>query len=237
MTAQLDLKTIQNWQIGTTSIIYETGGKGVATISSGNGDNGGVSYGAYQLSSTMGTLSKYLNSAEFGNYGQYFIGLIPGTQLFNNNWISLANNDPKFALSQHDFIASTHYNVMLENLSSSSMSMNGRGIAVQDMIWSTSVQFGPNSSLIKNAILSKFGVGVNVSSISDNDIITAVQDYKIQNNNNLFQNSSNAVKLSTLARASAEKSSLLSLNQIEINAKSGTTTFLISKITQPNVII
>ncbi len=34
------------WELGSTSITFETSGRGVKTISSGSGDLGGVSYGA-----------------------------------------------------------------------------------------------------------------------------------------------------------------------------------------------
>lgn len=42
-----------DWYLGQTSTKYETGGRGVGTISTGKGGHG-VSYGSYQLSSKMG---------------------------------------------------------------------------------------------------------------------------------------------------------------------------------------
>jgi hypothetical protein len=52
---------IDIWQLGQTSAKHETGGRGSATISTGLGDHGGVSYGAYQLSTKMGTVQKFVN--------------------------------------------------------------------------------------------------------------------------------------------------------------------------------
>lgn len=99
-------------------------------------------------------------STKYGNYGQYFVGLKSGTREFNAKWLNLAENDPNFALSQHNFIEDTHYGVLLNKLSASGMNMSGRGIAVQDMLWSTSVQFGGGKSIVKNAVQSEFGGGV-----------------------------------------------------------------------------
>jgi hypothetical protein len=210
---------ISNWTLGSTSVQYETGGRGVATISSGNGDKGGASYGAYQLSSATGTLSNYLNSSKYGGYGQYFIGLAPGTAAFNTKWTKLAQNDLNFSLSQHAFIQDTHYSILLSKLMANGIDMSNRGVAVQDMLWSTSVQFGGNTSLVINAIQSKYGVRADVALLSDSNIIECIQDYKIQNNDSLFKSSSDSVKYGTLKRAISEKNSLLNLAKIEMDAK------------------
>ncbi|WP_253907243.1 hypothetical protein [Herbaspirillum rubrisubalbicans] len=210
---------VADWAIGTTSIQYETGGRGVTTISSGKGDNGGASYGAYQLSSATGTLDKYLNDAKYGNYSQYFIGLKVGSSEFNSKWEDLAKNDPYFASSQHDFIQDTHYSVLVNKLTTDNLDLSKRGIAVKDMLWSTSVQFGGGTSLVKNAIYATYGKDIDVASLSDANIISAVQDYKIKNNDTLFKSSSDAVRKGTLSRAISEKDSLLNLISIEDSAK------------------
>lgn len=165
---------LATWQLGSTSTKYETGGKGVTTIGSGKGDNGGASYGAYQLSSATGTLLRYLNSAQYGNYGQYFTGLTPGSTAFNAVWLNLARNDQNFAASQHAFIEDTHYTLLLNKLAASGMDMSNRGAAVQDMLWSTSVQFGGKTSLVKTALQSRYGSQVDLVDLSDSEIITAV---------------------------------------------------------------
>jgi len=209
---------ISNWTLGSTSVLYETGGKGVKAISSGNGDYGGASYGAYQLSSATGTLGLYLNSNKYGNYSQYFLGLTPGSVAFNAKWLFLAENDSNFALSQHDFIKDTHYITQLNSLISRGFDLSKRGAAVQDMLWSTSVQFGGSSLLVEKAIRSAYGSQANLGELSDVDIITAVQNYKIQNNEKLFEKSSEKVRRATLARAGQEKNSLLNLAKIEADA-------------------
>jgi hypothetical protein len=198
--------SIANWSLGTISSKYETGGRGVIAISTGNGDYGGVSYGAYQLSSNQGTLSAYLKSS---GYSKDFQGLTPGSADFDSKWTTLATQDSNFGQTQHDYIKSTHYTVQLEK---TGVDLKERGIAVQEMVWSTSVQFGPNSRLIENALLKEFGSVINYDNISDSAIVAAVQDYKIDNNERLFAKSSEAVRDATLKRAIKEKIDLLKLD-------------------------
>lgn len=149
----------------------------------------------------MGTVSRFISMM---GYTDEFKGMIPGTSLFSNKWKELAKN-PKFNEDQHEFIKKTHYEVQLNLLKSKGIDLSKKGPAVQDAIWSTSVQFGGNTLLILKA-LSK------LSPISDDcAIITAIQDYKINNNNDLFKSSSSAIRVGTLKRAKNEKADLLTL--------------------------
>src|SRR5687767_1697691 len=100
-------RAIDGWHLGQTSSRYESSGKGAGVISTGKGDHGGVSYGAYQLSTKMGTLQEYLDQSR---YGAQFSGLTPATPEFNAKWRELAKTDPGFAKDQHDFIGKSHYN-------------------------------------------------------------------------------------------------------------------------------
>ena len=59
---------MSHWHLGQTSSKYEAGNRGISTISTGRGDHGGVSYGAYQLSSKMGTLQKFLRHSKYEEY-------------------------------------------------------------------------------------------------------------------------------------------------------------------------
>ena len=60
--------------------------------------------------------------------------------------------------------------------------------------------------MIQNALKGK-----DVSSLSDANIVTLIQDYKAKNNSRLFGSSSPAVQASTLRRAYEEKEALLKL--------------------------
>lgn len=206
---------LEAWKLGATSTRFETSGKGVFAISSGSGDHGGASYGAYQMSSRAGTLTNFLASQTHGHYGRQFAGLQPGTAAFNARWLELAHSDPQFARHQHQFIHDTHYEAQLRNLAKAGMSLSSRGVAIHDMVWSTSVQFGGETGLVRNAIREKFGAQAVVARLSDTDIINAVQDYKVAHNAELFRKSSDAVRAGTLNRAHAERGKLLELAGLE----------------------
>ncbi|SET41334.1 Predicted chitinase [Nitrosomonas marina] len=196
-------QTDKDWTLGQTSRMLESGREGAGAISTGDGDFGGPSYGTYQLSSNRGTLQGFLGSTE---YGQQFSDLKPGTDAFNKKWREIAENDPDFGKAQHNFIRETHFDPQMEKLASSGIDLSERGKAVQDAVFSTAVQFGGNTSVIQKSL-----EGRNVDKMSDADIITAVQDFKIKNNDPLFKSSSRKTRKSTLNRAKREKGMLLDL--------------------------
>ena len=191
------------WVLGQTSRLFESGKGGAGTVSTGKGDHGAVSYGTYQLSSKMGEVQKFLGQS---GYGSQFAGLEVGSKAFNDKWKEVAKNDPAFATAQHDYIKSTKFDPQMARLKKSGMDLSGRGAAVQDAIWSTSVQFGGNTGLIKKALAGK-----DVSKMSDAEIVSAIQDYKLANNDLLFKSSAASVRASTANRAKDEKAKLVHL--------------------------
>lgn len=187
---------------GWVSRKYESLRGGAGTVSTGKGDAGGASYGTYQLSSSRGTLQKFLASSP---YADQFSGLQPGTPEFDAKWKAVAAADPSFGAAQHDFIERTHYAPQMAKLAGQGIDLSGRGAAVKEAVWSTANQFGPNSGLIGKAL-----AGRDTSSMSDADIVAAIQDYKIANNATLFR-SSPAMQAGTLNRAMNEKADLLAI--------------------------
>ncbi|WP_372381829.1 XVIPCD domain-containing protein [Xanthomonas sp. NCPPB 1068] len=178
---------ITGWHIGRTSSSYESGGRGAGTISTGKNDHGGVSYGTYQLSTSQGTLQEYLDQSR---YGSQFSGLVPKTDAFDEKWKSLANKDPAFAQDQHDFIRETHYDKQVARLTAVGMDLNDRGPAVQDALWSASVQFrNLTPGIFQKGLSEKFGEGYRLSDLSDKQIVEAVQDYKYSHTETLFKRS------------------------------------------------
>jgi hypothetical protein len=196
--------TAAGWALGQTSKVFESGKGGAGTVSTGKGDNGGASYGTYQLSSKMGTLQKFLAQSP---YGDQFAGLAPGSPEFNAKWKEIAKNDPTFGGAQHDFIKRTHYDPMVAGLKKDGIDISGRGAGVKDAVWSTSVQFGGDSKLIQRALNGK-----DASKMSDAEFISKTQDYKVANNDSLFRKSSANVRAGTLARAESEKNALLKVD-------------------------
>jgi len=201
----------QDWMLGATSKLFESGKAGAAATSSGKGDHGGASYGTYQLSSKTGTLGRFLSSSR---YGEEFAGLQPGTPEFNKRWRQVAKNDPAFGAAQHDFIKSTHYDPAMAGLKGAGLDLSGRGAAVQDALWSTSVQFGAGSARRGTGAIGMFIKALNgrdLSQMTDAEIVAATQDHKISNNDRLFAKSDAATRAGTLARAVNEKAALLRL--------------------------
>jgi hypothetical protein len=158
--------------LGWLSERYEVGKGGSATISSGKGDPGGVSYGAYQLSSTKGMVQRFV--AEY--YPQQFAGLKPGTYLFDHQWLRLAATQPdQFRQAQHDFIKSASYDPAAARLRRDvGLDVNARSPALQNVLWSTAVQHGDQrgAQIIERAIAS---LGRKpIDQVSDRDLIQAI---------------------------------------------------------------
>ena len=137
-----------------------------------------------------------------------------GTKDFNSKWKELASTDGNFGKSQKDFIKETHYKPQLQKLADGGTDLSGRGRAVQEAIFSTSVQFGGNTSLIKKALKGK-----DVASMSDSAIISSIQDYKTENNESLFRSSKPNIRAGTLKRSKKEKDLLLRLAQADKEKK------------------
>lgn len=200
----------QPWHLGQTSERYETGGRGPGIISHTPGDPGGASYGLSQFSLNTGSLREYLNHSRYRNH---FDGLNPGSAEFDAAWRMLAKVDPAgFARDQHDFTKTRFYDVQGARLKGRGLDLSHRGPAVQDALWSTSVQFrNLTPAIFEGGIKEKFGDHYVLSRLSDNDIIEAVQDFKIEHNDHLFRRSSQRVRASVLERAREEKQDLLDL--------------------------
>ena len=174
-----------DYHLGEVSARYESNGPG--TISLGNGDKGGVSYGTYQLSINEGTLNDFLKQSA---YEKQFDRLVPETPAFNDKWRDLAKTDPGFAQGQQDFIKQTHYDPEVARLKKDGLDLTGRGPAVQEALWSTSVQTrGLTPRIFEHGLTEKFGEHYKLSDLSDKDIVGAVQDYKIAHNETLFKSS------------------------------------------------
>lgn len=202
------VEAVTTWHLGQTSERYESSGRGAGVISTGDDDHGGVSYGAYQLSNRSGTLQEYLDQSP---YGVHFQNLTPATQAFNETWRDLARTDPDFGRDQHAFIGRSHYEEQLSRLEARGIDLRDRGIAIQDLLWSTSVQFrGLTTTIVSKGLAEKFPDGYRLEDVTDREIIEAAQDYKIAHNNTLFRSSS-GLWPGLLRRANAEKVDLLEL--------------------------
>ena len=195
-----------SYHLGEISERYESAGPG--TISTGQGDHGGVSYGTYQLSTNQGTLAEYLAQSR---YRDEFRDLEPNTPAFNATWRNLADQDPGFGRDQTDFIHDTHYSEQLDRLKSAGIDLSDRGPSVREALFSTSVQYRRlTKNVFENGLKEVYGDHYDLTRLSDRDIVSAVQDYKLTHTEQLFQNSPRLWD-QLRARASSEKDDLIAL--------------------------
>ena len=208
LRSKLGSGDISGEKLGAVSSAFETGGRGVGTVSSGKGDNGGVSYGAHQM--TAKTMSSFLNSKVGSPYKSQFQGLTPGTAAFTAKYKEVVSKDGKgFAAAQQKYIDQEYFGVAANDiLKKTGLNVNKRGRALQELVYSTAVQYGPYS--IGKWINSMYGK--KASTVSDAAIITAIQNYKIKNNDVLMKSSSSDVRKGVADRAKTEKEMLLNIN-------------------------
>lgn len=139
--------------LGALSAKYETGGRGPGTVSSGKGDPGGVSYGSYQMASKMGVPQKFVAQSGFP-WLTDFQNLSAGSAEFTACWKRIAASDEDaFQKCQHEYIKKTHYDLLAAKiLNDDQLDVNTRSRALQDVVWSTAVQHGGNTSMVHKAL-------------------------------------------------------------------------------------
>lgn len=149
-------------RLGQLSVQYETGGRGPGTVSTGQGDPGGVSYGSYQLATNRNRPQEFLAN-EGAAWASEFGGAAPGTQAFSATWREIAAREPQaFGDAQHAFIERTHYDVQADRVQTlTGLDVSTRSHAVQDAVWSTAVQHGPETNAIRNAVRNVEAQGVS----------------------------------------------------------------------------
>jgi murein DD-endopeptidase MepM/ murein hydrolase activator NlpD len=140
-------------ELGCLSAKYETGGRGPGVVSTGVGDPGGVSYGSYQMASKMGVVQQFVGQAGFP-WAKDFQNLTAGTAPFTACWKRIAaDQTDDFQRAQHAFIKRSHYDPLAAKiLSDDNLDVNTRSFALQNVVWSTAVQHGGNTSIVHRAI-------------------------------------------------------------------------------------
>jgi len=142
--------------LGKLSEQFETSGKGPGTVSGGQGDPGGASYGSYQMTSKPngGTVKHFVSEPDFP-FKSRFMNLTPGSSQFTTVWKEIASSQrDEFQRSQHDFIKKTHFDPLVQKIiNEDGVNVLTRSHTLQDVIWSTAVQHG-SKSLIPHRALS-----------------------------------------------------------------------------------
>lgn len=136
-------KIKHNKVLGRTSKRYESGSRGAATVSSGRGDYGGVSYGTYQFASRGGNKSSVARFVKQCSFCHEFEGLFPGSPDFSSKWKHIANNHNSFGIEQHHYIKERYYDNAINKLKRLGIKESNLQFGVKELIWSSAVQFGP----------------------------------------------------------------------------------------------
>lgn len=161
-------------RLGSLSERFESGGRGPGTVSGGQGDPGGVSYGTYQFASRTGTAAAFLRGE-----GARWAGRLcdpPGSITFSAAWKDIAACETgAFADAQHAFIARTHYRpVNKAVVAALGYDLDQRHPAVRDALWSAAVQHGGAAGLVKSAVIDADGKAVRSTLAHDQAFIEAI---------------------------------------------------------------
>lgn len=198
---------------GSISEKYESGGRGVGTVSSGAGDAGGVSYGKHQLASKNGSMQKFLNSKWGAPYKDRFrvlkegnwIPMEPGTPEFSSVYKMICLDKPQeFEANQFGYILETHYDPQVRVLLNAGIDISKRHIAVAECVLSVAVQYGPSTNFTVQAL------GTNFKG-TDEEFIKRVQAYRRDTVNVRFKSSSQKVRDGIVTRSKNEEADLLAL--------------------------
>lgn len=157
--------------LGALSAHYESGKRGSAAV--GWDKKGGTSYGKYQIASRTGTMDEFLKFVRQRNPEVYQQLKDAGPADAGKNgqfaqvWKRLAEGGQLGNL-EHDFIKSTHYDVSMRGIKNQNLRSQIEGSkALQDVLWSTSVQHGGSGAA------SIFN-GVYRDGMSEEELIKAI---------------------------------------------------------------
>lgn len=200
--------------LGSLSARYESNGD-PATVSSGRGDAGGVSYGAYQFATKPGAaraFSAWLQRTQPA-LGRPLAGLTPGTQAFSNAWRAIARQHPQaFLAAQHRFVGERYYLPALDGVERAArgLDFSRRSVALSDVLWSTAVHHGSAGAV---TVFTRALAGRNASQLTDAQLISAVYAERGRRNRHgqlaYFTSSSRAVQAGVAARLVQERADAL----------------------------
>ncbi len=133
--------------LGELSSRYESGGD---PGSIGYDQTGGYSYGTYQLAHQNAK-----NFIDESPYANEFKGLTFNSPAWRAKWQAISQKDPQgFEQAQHDYIAKTHFEPQIQKLAQAGLQIDKVSPVLENVIWSTAVQHGPNNDIIIKALNS-----------------------------------------------------------------------------------
>lgn len=201
---------------GALSAGFESGADGTAAI--GYDRVGGTSYGTYQIASKPGTMDEFLTylDAERPEWADRLRGAGPADTGSKQGgmpdaWRALAAEDPAgFERVQHDFIARRTYAPARDMiLDRTGLDFDSAPPALQEVLWSTSVQHGPTGAAnIFNKVIDRF-----LNKGRDDDFNAQLIKGVYETRKDQFGSSTARVRRSVANRMDSEKQ--LALNMLE----------------------
>lgn len=183
-------------KIGLLSEKYESGGDPGAI---GYDSTGGWSYGAYQLAHN--NAEKFVSQSSYQNE---FKGIPFNSEQYRNKWKEVASKDAeRFKQEQKEYIKKTHFDPQINKLASANIDVSRFSPVLQDVIWSTAVQHGASTNIIKDAIKQ---AGPNAT---EDQIINKIYDLR-WSGGKMFTSNTSQVKSSVQNRFNNERRLALS---------------------------
>ena len=184
--------------LGSLSAKYESGKRGSDAV--GFDSTGGTSYGKYQIATRTGTMDAYMNYIKDKQPEAYERLKAAGPAdsgkngKFAQEWKKLSA-EGKLGTSEHDFIKATHFDPAFNGIENKELRDKISGSkAMQDVLWSTSVQHGgKGASKIMNKVYKE--------GMTEEELISAV--YKERGTK--FGSSTPEVQASVHARFAQEE--------------------------------
>lgn len=190
--------------LGSLSALYESGKKGSEAI--GWDSTGGTSYGKYQIATKTGTMDQFMLYLKENNPEAYKRLSAAGPAdsgkegAFAQEWQKLAK-EGGLGTSEHEFIKKTHFDVAEKGLKDPKLAkLIEKNTALQDVLWSTSVQHGGKGA---SSIFNK----VYKEGMSEEDLIKAVYAER----GTKFGRSTEAVQQSVAGRFQEEQKRALAM--------------------------
>lgn len=137
-------------ELGSVSSFFESEGSGGVAAINLDDPVGGASFGSHQM--TKDTVLNFINDPRY-NLAQYFPTQDVESPAFHNAWRNLAQQDPEgFERLQKAHIVNTHFQPQINKLSRAGYDIDNFSQAMREVIFSTAVQHGPNTSIVLNAL-------------------------------------------------------------------------------------
>ncbi|MCH2188351.1 hypothetical protein MK079_00800 [Candidatus Gracilibacteria bacterium] len=167
---------LNSTELGSLSKKHESGDKGSDAINFD--DNGASSFGSYQLRSDA--LQKF---AKQNGIEGFESGILTSDHEFTKNWKAKIDElgAKKFHALEHAFIKKTHYDIQMNSIQQAGVQASKFSKTLKNVIWSTAVQHGPNTSIITD-VLKDFGPLEPGNPQSEKKLVEAIYAARLEKN-------------------------------------------------------